>query len=108
MKGVANLHGWALVFNGVVKFSAGHRRAADPVAPGFGPQINHRHADARRGRIKDLVRICEPGGKGVHKAIAIIGRIKAHFAADGRYTESNCHSRRRPPPRQSTKDLVLG
>ena len=86
-EGVAHLHGGALFLDGVVELGAGHGRAADAVAAGLGAQIDDRHADAGRGRIEDAVGLCDPGGKGVHEAVAVIGAVETDLAAHVRDAE---------------------
>ena len=85
---VADLHGWAFLMRVVGEFGRGHGRPADPVAPGLGAEIDHRHADAGGGGVEDLVGIGQPGGEGVDQAVAVIGGVKTHLAADGRHAEA--------------------
>ncbi len=80
-EGVADLNGGTFVFDGVVELGRCHRRAAHTVAAGFRAKVNDRHANAGSGGIEDLVGVGQTGGKGVHKAVAIIGGVKTHFAA---------------------------
>ena len=61
---------------------------ADAVASRFRAKINHRHADAARGRIEDRIRIGETGGKGVDEAVAVVAGVDPHLAADIRHTEA--------------------
>ena len=85
---VADLYCRALFFDRVVEFGARHRRAADPVAPGLGTEIDHRHADARGRRVEDRIRLGEPGGEGVDQAVAVIGGVEPHLAADVGHAET--------------------
>ena len=81
-EGIADLHGGALVLDRVVKFGGCHGRSADAVASGFRAKVHDWHADTGGGGVENLVRIREACGKGVHKAVAVVGRVKAHFAAN--------------------------
>jgi hypothetical protein len=85
---VADLHGGAFFLQRVVEFGRRHGRAADPVAPGLGTQIDDRPADTRSGGIEDAVGPRDPGGKGVDQAVAVIGGVKADLATDGRHPET--------------------
>ncbi len=84
---VADLHGGALVLDGVVEFGAGHGGAAHPVAAGLGAEIDHRHADAAGGGIEDRIGAGQPGGEGIDQAVAVIGAVEPHLAAHGRHAE---------------------
>ncbi len=85
---VADLHGGAFFLDGVVELGTRHRGAADAVAPGLGAEVDDRHADAGGRRIEDRVGIGEARGKGVDEAIAVVGGVKAHLAADRRHAEA--------------------
>jgi hypothetical protein len=87
-EGVADLHRGALFLDRVVEFRAGHGRPADPVAPGLGAEIDDRHADTGGGGIEDAVCLHQPGGEGVHEAIAVIGGVKPRLAADRGHAEA--------------------
>ena len=87
-KGVADLDGGALILDRVVEFRAGHSGPADSVAPGFGPKVNHGHADAGGSGVEDFIRIGEACGKGVHKAIAIVRAVKPDFAPYGGHAKA--------------------
>ena len=84
---IADLHGWPLFLDRIVKFGAGHGRPANPVAPRFRAQIHHRHPHARGHRVKDLVAVSQPRRKGVDQTIAVVTAMKAHFAPDGRHAK---------------------
>ncbi len=85
---VADLDSRAFLFDGVVKFGGGHGRATNTVAASFGPEVDHRHADTGGGRVEDFVGVREARREGVHEAIAVIGCVEAHFAANGWHAET--------------------
>ena len=65
----------------------GETAAADTVAARFRAEIDHRHADARGGGVEDLVAVRQTCGKCIHKAIAVIGRVKPHLTARAGHAE---------------------
>ena len=87
-EGVADLNGGTFVFDGVVELGRCHRRAAHTVAAGFRTKVNDRHANAGSGGIEDLVGVGQTRSKGVHKAVAVIGGVKAHFAPHRRHAKA--------------------
>ena len=84
---VAHLHRGALFLDGVVELGGGHAGAAHPVASGLGAEIDHGAPDAGGRRVKNLVGVGQPGGEGVHEAVAVIAAVKAHRAADRGHAE---------------------
>jgi hypothetical protein len=68
---VADLHGRALFLGVGAEFGRGHGRPADPVAPGLGAQVDDRHADARGGRIEDLVASARPAAKALTRQLPL-------------------------------------
>ena len=86
-EGIADLHGRALLLDGVVEFGRGHGGAADAVATGLGTEIDDGQADALGFRQEDAVALGDAEGKGVDEAIAVVAGVEADFAADGRHAE---------------------
>ena len=80
---VADLNGGALFLDRVVEFGGCHGGAADAIAACLGAKVDDGHTHAAGLGIEDLVGIGQTGGKGIDQAVAVIGRMKAHFAADG-------------------------
>jgi hypothetical protein len=74
---VADLNGWALLFDVVVEFGRGHGGAVDAVAPGLGADIDDRQADALGGRIEDLVGPGEADAHGVDQDVAVVARHRS-------------------------------
>ena len=85
---VADLNGGALFFDGVVKLCRRHGRTTNPVAAGLGTEVHNRHAHTGGGGIEDHVGLHEARRKGVHQTVAVVGGVKAHFAADTRHTKA--------------------
>ncbi len=79
---VANLHGGAFLLDRIVKFGAGHCRAADAVAASLGTKVDDGHADAGGRRVEDGVRVGEAGGEGVDEAVAVVAAVEADLARD--------------------------
>ena len=87
-EGVTDLHCGAFVFDRVVKFGRCHCGTANTVAAGFRTKVHNGHADAGGCGVENLVCVGQTGGKCVHKAVAVIGRVKADFAANGRHAKA--------------------
>ena len=86
-KGIADLHGRPLLGRVVVEFGRRHRGAVDAVAAGLGAEIDDRHVDARRRRVKNLVGIGKPDRHRVDQDVAVIAGVEAHLPADRRHAE---------------------
>ena len=84
---IADLHGRPLLLGVGAEFGRRHGGAVNAVAPGFRAEIDDRHADARRGGIKNLVRLGDADRHGVDQAIAVIAAVEAHLAADRRHAK---------------------
>ena len=99
-EGVAHLHRRPLLFEGLVELLAGqHARAADAVAARLGAEQDHVVADAGRRAAHDLVVADQAHGHGVHQAVAAVGVLEVHLAADGGDAHAVAVARRcRPPP----------
>ena len=65
-----------------------HGRAVDAVAPGLGADIDDRIADARGGRIEDLVGLGDADGHRVDQDVAVIGAVEIDLAADRRHADA--------------------
>ena len=87
-KGIAHLHRRALFLDRVVKLGRGHGCPAHAVPARFCAKVDDGHPHTGGGRIENLISLGEASGECVHKTIAIIGRIKAHFAPGARHTET--------------------
>ena len=57
------------------------------VAAGLGAEIDDRHVDARRRRIKNLVGIGEADRHRIDQDVAVIAGVETHLPADGRHAE---------------------
>src|SRR5262249_60810922 len=62
-------------------------RPWNPVPPRLRAEVDDRHADARSGRIENPVFAGDADRHRIDQAIAVIARVKADRAADGRYAE---------------------
>ena len=85
---VTNLNGGAFFLDGVVEFSRCHRRTANTVTTCFRTEVHNRHADARRRRVEDLVRVSEASRESVHEAVAGIRRVETNLTTNGRHAEA--------------------
>src|SRR4029453_4990967 len=86
-KWVSDLHGRALLFRVLAELGRGHCRAVNAVAPRLRAEIDDRHADARSGRIENLVFARNTDRHRVDPAIAVITRGDPNRAADRRHAE---------------------
>ena len=59
----------------------------DAVAAGLGAEIDDRIPDAGRRGVEDLVRPGEADRHGVDQDVAVVARVEADAAADGRHAE---------------------
>ncbi len=84
---VADLHRRALFLGILAELGRRHCGAMDAVAAGLGAEIDDRHADARGGRIENLVGLGKADRHGVDQDIAVVTTVKPHRAADRRHPE---------------------
>jgi len=56
----------------------------NPIAAGFGSDIDDRVPDPRRFRVENVVCAGEANRHGIHEDIAVIGLVEIDFPADGR------------------------
>src|SRR3546814_17894713 len=80
-EGVADLNGWPLCFRILPEIGRRHGRAMDAVAPRLGADIDDRIADARCGRIEDLVGIGDAHRHRIDPDVAVIGGVEVHLAS---------------------------
>ena len=100
---VADLDGWALLLAILGEIGAGHGRAVDSVAAGLGADIDDRIADARGGRVENLVGLRDADGHRVDEDVAVICCVEVDFAADGRNADAIAIA---ADPRDDARDEV--
>ena len=93
-EGIAHLHVGALLLGAFLELFAGHGRAVDAVAAGFGADVDHRIADSGRLGVEDFVETHEAECKSIDEWIAAIARLEAWFRRRGWARRNSCHSRR--------------
>ena len=88
-KGVADLHGGALLFRALAEGGGRHGGTVDAVAPGLGADIDHGIADrVLGGGIEDAVGRRHAHGHGVDQDVAVVSRIEGARAADRRHADA--------------------
>ncbi len=83
LEGVAHLHRGALGVVGLAELRGGqHRGAADPVAPGRGPEQHDRVARPRRRAAHEALALAQPERHRVDEAALLVGPLEVHLAPD--------------------------
>ena len=80
-KGIAHLHGGAIVEGGLGELGTGEAGAAHAIAAGGAAHINHRIAHPPGTGADDVVGFHQPQGHGIDQGVTAVTGIKGHLTA---------------------------
>ena len=98
-KRIAYLHVGPLLLGFLRELCRRHGRAVDAVAAGLGAHVDHRVADTRGARVKNVFLLRHAQRKDIHQRIAVVARLENALAAHRGHAEAiaiMCDARHHP------------